>query len=517
MEKEVLLDSSLLDVFCSFENPSLVKFLIEKIKISTGKRFFNKSFIKGNKILVKEFVDEFSNIKNLNSTIFLEKLGIEGEKEKKEILKEQKSESKAKVVFSSPTIPKTLQVTDFVTHFRNRYEELKEILQEKKELENLISIGKISKEKQKFSVIGMVYKKSITKTKKIILEIEDLTGKMKVLINPEKEDLLKECEDVALDSVLGFKGVGSGEIMFVNEIIFPEVFLPERKKSYVEESVAFIGDLHFGSKNFLEKDFLRFIDYLNGNSYNSEEALKIKYLFIVGDLITGIGNYPNQEKDLKISDLEEQFEGVSKILSKIRKDVTIIISPGNHDCVRIMEPQPLLDEKYAWPLYNLENVLLLGNPAVVNIGETKDFEGFNVLLYHGFSFPYYANTIPKLIEGKTMNQPEKIMSYLLKNRHLAPTHSSTQYFPLEKDGLLIRNTPDIFLSGHTHKSGIVHFNNVMVISVSSWEGLTPYQEKFGNKPDHCKVPLLNLKTRAIKILDFETGEDGIRLYREEEK
>jgi len=33
--------------------------------------------------------------------------------------------------------------------------------------------------------------------------------------------------------------------------------------------------------------------------------------------------------------------------------------------------------------------------------------------------------------------------------------------------------------------------------------MTPYQEKFGNTPDHCKVPMFNLKTRAVKILDFE--------------
>jgi len=33
--------------------------------------------------------------------------------------------------------------------------------------------------------------------------------------------------------------------------------------------------------------------------------------------------------------------------------------------------------------------------------------------------------------------------------------------------------------------------------------MTPYQEKFGNEPDHCKVPMFNLKTREVKLLDFE--------------
>ena len=113
-----------------------------------------------------------------------------------------------------------------------------------------------------------------------------------------------EGEDIVLDSVLGFKGTGNNEVLFANEIIFPEANLPERKKSDKEEYALFIGDIHYGSKNFLEKSFLKFIDYLNGNVPNTPESKKIKYLFIVGDLITGVGNYPNQELDLKVPNLE---------------------------------------------------------------------------------------------------------------------------------------------------------------------------------------------------------------------
>ena len=104
---------------------------------------------------------------------------------------------------------------------------------------------------------------------------------------------------------------------------------------------------------------------------------------------------------------------------------------------------------------------------------------------------------------KAMNSPEKIMTYLLKNRHLAPTHASTQYFPHEKDFHLIRTVPDIFVSGHTHKSAVAYYNNILVISASSWESKTAYMEKVGAEPDYCKVPMFNLKTRKVKILDFE--------------
>jgi len=206
---------------------------------------------------------------------------------------------------------------------------------------------------------------------------------------------------------------------------------------------------------------------------------------------------------LKITDLEEQFEKASELLGKIRKDIKIIIASGNHDGVRIMEPQPKFDEKYAWTLYNLENVILVNNPSEVNIAAKDEFKGFNVLIYHGFSFHYYANNIPSLVKEKAVHSPEKIISYLLKNRHLAPTHTSTLYFPSKKDDLMIRNIPDIFVSGHTHKSGVSYYNNILIISNSTWESKTAFQEKMGNEPDFCKIPMLNLKTREVKILDFE--------------
>ena len=105
---------------------------------------------------------------------------------------------------------------------------------------------------------------------------------------------------------------------------------------------------------------------------------------------------------------------------------------------------------------------------------------------------------------KAMNSPEDIMKYLLKNRHLAPAHASVQYFPSEeKDSHLIYTIPDIFVSAHTHVSAVSYYNNILVVSVSSWESMTTHQEKLGNKPDFCKIPMFNLKTREVKILDFE--------------
>jgi DNA polymerase II small subunit/DNA polymerase delta subunit B len=124
-----------------------------------------------------------------------------------------------------------------------------------------------------------------------------------------------------------------------------------------------------------------------------------------------------------------------------------------------------------------------------------------------FSFAYYANNVQSLMKVKAMNVPDKIMHYLLKCRSLAPSHGSSQYFPSSEDFYFINPIPDIFVAGHTHKSEVSYYNNILTISSSCWEAMTSYQEKMGSNPDHCKVPMFNLKTRAIKILDFEEEHD----------
>jgi DNA polymerase II small subunit len=506
LEKGLLVDQEVLDLLSEESDVESVKLIIEKIKNHTHKKIITKDLFFQNKDKVSEFfltlpTENQQRLENLRIKLGL---SIEISKEiviKKEIKEENKS-GEVKVLSLNCVAGKKFEVGDFVNYFRSRFSEMKGFLQNNPLLENLVSIDKISGVKHGISIIGLVYDKRVTKNRNIIFEVEDSTGVIKVLINKDKEELLKKAEEIALDSVIGFKCSGSREMLFVNDIIFPEASLIEKKKSPVEEYALFVGDIHIGSGHFMKENFLKFIDYLNGKMPNTPEVSNIKYLFIVGDLITGVGAYPNQERDLDVVDLEDQYGLAAEFLDKIRKDITIIISPGNHEGVRLMEPQPLYDEKHAWALHQMKNVILTENPALVNIASRRDFSGINVLTYHGFSYPFYANNVSRLMKIRAMNSPEKIIEYLLKHRHLAPTHGSVQYFP-GKDIHIIRDIPDIVFSGHTHKSGVVYFNNILILSCSTWETLTPYQEKFGNIPDHCKVPLVNLQTRAVKILDFE--------------
>jgi DNA polymerase II small subunit len=521
IDNGLLIDLETLNLFNEANDDESMKIIIEKLKDHTQKRIITKNLFEQNKEQINEFFLTLpkENQKKLEKLKI--KLGLQIEISK-EVSSEKIYEEKARekqnekeqveifdadvmVLSKTQSFKKKIEISDFVKNLRNRFSEMKNILQEHQELDNLISINKLSQRGQRVSIIGIISDKRITKNRNILFEVEDLTGKIRVLINQNRPELYKQAEEITPDSVIGFTGSGDREIFFANNIVFPDAVVLEKKHSPVEEHVVFIGDLHYGSKLFLKKNFLKFIDYLNGKIPDAKDARaaeKIKYLFLLGDVVSGVGNYPSQQKDLEIEDIEEQFQGLAELLGKIRKDIKIIISPGNHDGVRLLEPQPILDEKYAWPLYNMKNIIFTGNPAYVNIGTKKDFPGFNILTYHGFSYFFYVNNIPSLIE-KGLNAPEKVMAYLLKNRHLAPTHTSIQYFPFEKDELLIKKIPDIFVSGHTHKCAVSSYNNVLLISTSSWEEETEYQRRKGNQSDFCKVPMFNLKTREIKILDFE--------------
>ena len=508
LDRGLLIEPDVLKIFSDAKDVDSIKNLLDKLKTHTQKRIITKTLFEQHKEQVSEFFLALPKENQRSLEKVKIKLGLEIEISKEvsssvQIQKGRVEEGATVRVLTSPPKPKEkIEVKDFVKLFRNRLDEMKGILQEHGGLENLVSINKLAKGK-KVSIIGMVSDKRITKNKNILFEVEDMTGKVRVLVNQNKPDLYENAEEIPLDAVMGFTGFGDRDFFFVQELIFPDVSLKTKKHSPVEEHAVFISDLQFGSKLFFREQFERFIDYLSDKSPNLEESKKIKYLFLSGDLVSGVGVYPGQSRDLEIEDIEQQYTQLAEILKRVRKDIKIIVSPGNHDGVRLMEPQPFLDERYAWSIYDLENVVMVGNPAYVNIGAKENFSGFDVLVYHGFSYPFYANNIPSLLHADAINAPEKIMAYLLRNRHLAPTYSSMQAFPSEKDELVIKKIPDIFVSGHLHKSAVMSYNNVLIISCSTWEAETENQKRRGNQPDFCKAPLFNLKTGAVKILDFE--------------
>jgi len=513
MERGILLDKEAGEMLSELSEEAARK-IIEKISTSKEK-IITKSFFSKNFESFKESGDFFEKLK-INLGVSVEIFREIAKKQEESPVKPEnagiKQRGNVKVLYSSSNPTRKLLVDDFVKYFRNRFSAIKGMLQQRSELEGLVSINKLgnNNQRQGVSVIGLVFSKRITKNKNILLELEDLTGKISVLVNQNKPELYEKARDVVVDSVIGVKGAGNREFIFANDLFYPEAILPERTTYSQDESVAFTSDAHVGSKMFLEKNFLRFINWLNGNlgdEKQRKEALKIKYLFLTGDNVDGVGVYPGQENLLKIVDIKKQYEKLAEHLSMIRKDVTIIICPGQHDAVRVAEPQPMIDKEFGYALHELDNVLLVSNPAFVEITpDGKD--GVKILMYHGASMSLVINEVESLRAGKAHDSPAKVVRYLLKTRHLAPIHSSVTYIPNEKDDeLVIREVPDVITTADLHRPEVDVSNNVLIVCSSCWQSITPFEEKVGNHPDPCKVPILNLKTRQIKIMDFSEMEE----------
>ncbi|MFA4960681.1 MAG: metallophosphoesterase [Candidatus Pacearchaeota archaeon] len=402
-----------------------------------------------------------------------------------------------KIISNVSFSQRKITVRNFIDYFKSRYDEIKKIL-EARNFQNLCSIRKI---RGNGTIIVSVLSKKITKNKNILLEVEDLSGNGIVIINKERRELFEKGEGVLEDDVVAIEisGCGQGGMFFAKDLYYPDSFLSE-KKTGDDKYMVFSGDFHVGSKFFLEEGVLKFIRWLNGEEGGDEEkniAKKVKYLFLLGDNIDGVGHYPEQERYLNEKTSKGQYKKFEDLLRLIREDIEIVICPGQHDSVWVGEPQPKLSERWVGGLYEMKNVHLVSNPAVVSAG------GFRVLMYHGASINRFIDELPGIRAKFGHKFPTKVMKEMLKRRHLSPLHGVMDYIPTEgRDNLVISELPDVFVVGDQHVVDVSIYNNVLMIAGSCWQSKTPFDEKMGNISDPCKVPVLNPKTRDIKIFDF---------------
>lgn len=415
------------------------------------------------------------------------------------VSKERVTETtKIKVIKNYQEIPPVNEVNDIISYFSDRYEFFRKQL--KTRVKDAISIKHAkSLYKEKTSIIGIVKNKRKTNKGNIILDLEDLTGEIRAIAT--NKEILPEAETIVNDEVIGVSGSIGTDVLFINEIIRPDLpFKREETKTKDEEYIAFLSDTHFGSKNFLKNEFNELLRWLNGESDDDsqrEMVEKIKCIPIAGDLVDGVGIYPNQEKELEIKDVYKQYEAAAKYLSKIPEQIQIIIGPGNHDYVRTAQPQPPIDKEVAAPLYELNNITLVSNPTTITL--TNSGVAVNLLMYHGVSIDNMVSTDPSLKGG--YKHPEKVMLSLLKKRHLSPQYE-TGTITNAPDPLIIPDNTDILHCGHVHSNGALRYRGVTLINSGTWQAQTEFQVLCGHEPTPANLPILNLKTRALTLISF---------------
>ena len=393
--------------------------------------------------------------------------------------------------------------------FRSRFEKTMRILAQRPDSKRISKVSavkqrvRISKQVERgeksihgatgsIIVAGLLMSKR-TKKNDIELAIEDYTGVLAA--TSTVDDVKKQASTLALDQMVMLElenGKGRPGLT-IKSIIMPDIpdHLPNKSKS--EAYAVLISDLHVGSKYFMKTEFLKFLDWLSSSS-DDEIVKKIKFLCVGGDLIDGIGIFPNQDKELLEIDAAKQMSHAAQLLAKVPKHIKVLAIPGNHDLGRRALPQPAIPRNdLGKQFYGLENCMMLGNPAFVELNSVK------VLMYHGQSLDDIIATTP----GLSYSKPSEAMKVLLKARHLAPTYGErTPIAPEQEDMMVITEMPDIFHSGHVHVVDVQSYRGTLVVNSGAWQSQTKYQQTMGITPTPGLAVIVNLATLQPVVYDF---------------
>ncbi|TFF99070.1 MAG: hypothetical protein EU541_05865 [Promethearchaeota archaeon] len=389
---------------------------------------------------------------------------------------------------------------DFYDVTIDKFKRLKKLMKKRPETHSSVNIKNIQRynDKTEVSTIGLVFDHRRTKNGHYFFVLEDLTGKINVLVRKDSEnhDLVNLAEKTIDDQMLFVRGTykpgteGRKGIIFANTV--SKIDIPtERnfKTSPLPLSIALISDAHIGSKEFNERLWNKFIEFLKGqwgNKQQREIAQRIKYIIINGDLIDGIGVYPSQKEDLVISDIYDQYKKARELLEAIPEYIKIFYSAGNHEPVRNAVPRPAVPKKYCQDLLDI-GIENLGNPCVI---QTHNVDS---LVYHGDSLLDLNLTVP----GLKNENPAKTMKELLICRHLAPLFgggSKTQIAPTEQDWMVIDDVPEIFHTGHMHINGYDIHRGVHLINSGCFQSQTEFMKSLGIHPTPGVIQIMDLNT-----------------------
>ena len=376
-------------------------------------------------------------------------------------------------------------IGNLIEYFQSRYNKLSGILSKRPELRTFQKINELNEDQTDLNLILMITEIRTTKNGHYLLECEDDTGSITLLISKDNAELMESAVKLMKDEVIGViaerrKG---NDLAICQRIIDPGV--PRMPKKDMDFGVVFTSDIHIGSTTFLDDAYARFIKWINGDFGNEEQmemANNVKYMIVGGDIVDGIGVYPNQDAELAIKDITAQYDEAARFLGDVRSDVKIIITPGNHDASRVAEPQPAVPEKYAKSLYELKNTEFISNPGVVSL------DGINVLIYHG-------RGIDDMVMGPNEFSHERndlVMKEFLNKRHLAPLYGERTPLASElEDHLVIDQVPDILHTGHVHINTYTNYKGIHCINSGTFQTQTEFQKIHNIMPTPAEVPILN--------------------------
>jgi len=384
------------------------------------------------------------------------------------------------------------EVDNFISHFRNRFERLSRMLRRSNSVAS-IDLADVKRHiDEKVRVVVFISEKRETKRGNLLFEVEDLTGTFKIVVSKSRynEKILEKAKNILTDDIIAVTGKVFEPYIIAEDIEWPDLpVIREKKRSENDVASVYLSDIHFGSRHFLGRHLKSFSDWLHGRGEARELAGKVKYIFIAGDIVDGIGIYPNQEKELVVKDIFEQYRMFDDFLSDLPDHIEVIAAPGNHDAVRRGEPQPAIGKDLV-----SSDITMVGNPCSVSV------EGIRHLMYHGTSIDSMISNIP----GASYMHPEKVMVEYLKRRHLSPIYGGNLIIPENVDYMVIEDPPDIFHCGHVHKNGYTQYRGTLLINSGTFQDRTDFQVKQGHVPTPALVPVFEMKSGRLHTLDFKS-------------
>ncbi|MFX1511642.1 MAG: metallophosphoesterase [Promethearchaeota archaeon] len=393
------------------------------------------------------------------------------------------------------------ELTDFLALFKDRYIRLRHLLLSRPEVRSAIEVNKARHHPEgDVIVVGMLDEKRLTPQGGVVLNLEDLSGQiLPIIISPQKKSV-EEARFLFTDTVIGISGflkdantdIDYKRILFGNEIIKPGVpnYAFRLGHSYELGCMAITGDLHVGSIYFEESLWKAFVKFLNQEIKEPKYkalAARLSHLLIPGDLVDGVGVFPDQEDELEILNIYEQYNYAAELLAEIPQDIQIVICPGNHDASRQAIPQQIIPKNFCEKLQSMKNIIMVANPAFFKLGPRK------ILIYHG-------QGLERVIQQTkaTFERPDLALIEILKYRHLFPLYGTKSAIaPERKDYLVIDDLPEIIVTGHLHIGKTRIYRGLRLALSGTFEQASSWLRGLNIQPTVGLVPIVDLASGEL--------------------
>jgi len=394
------------------------------------------------------------------------------------------------------------KMTDMTSFFSDRLKQIRNLLITGGALPRRpISIAEAWRNRQRhtsrdyeITLVGLASDSRRTRSGNLSFVLEDETQNIQCSLRPPTGagELHPALDGLMNDDVVGISGhflLGERSPRFMaSNIHLPPMRQHSKATASADRAVsaAFLSDVHVGSKTFLGPQWEKMIQWFNEDPL----ARTVKYFVLSGDGVDGVGIYPGQERHLAITDLFAQYGELARLLEGLPDWVDVVILPGNHDAVRPAEPQPALDPEVQ---QDYSDAFFVGNPCEFSL------HGVRILSYHGKSIDDFVAGLRSVTYAK----PEMAMRAMLERRHLAPSWGGkTPLSPEPEDRMVIRDVPDIFVTGHVHGHFVGNHKGTTIVHSSTWQDQTDYQRMLGFQPKPCILTVINLHTHESASIPF---------------